>query len=140
MAGEKGIRDAVFDSAGLQVSKALPPPQKALTAAREFGVSLERHQSKEISREMAGSFDMVIAMEVWQLEVLRRLLPQRKDRFFLLPLFEEDGRNTGDRFSAYNIEDPYGKDVTFFRTCYQRIEKCLTGLFDQLSGGRENQQ
>lgn len=138
MAGEKGIWDAAFDSAGLQVSKASSPPQEALTAAREFGVNLELHRSKEISRAMAESFDMVITMEVWHLGVLRRLFPQRKDRFFLLPLFDEDGRNTGDRFSVYNIEDPFGEDSIRFRACYERIGKCLTGLFGQLGHGVEN--
>jgi protein-tyrosine phosphatase len=138
MAGEKGIPEAVFDSAGLQVSRALPPPPEALIAAREFGVSLDSHRSKRISREMAGSFDMVIAMEAGQWEALKRLFPHRRDRFFLLSLFCEDGRNTRDRFSVYNIEDPFGEDVVRFRACYERIEKSLTGLFGQLNGEAEN--
>ncbi|MCI0564656.1 MAG: hypothetical protein MN733_39820 [Nitrososphaera sp.] len=140
MAGEIGIGDAVFDSAGLQVTRALPPPQQALMAAREFGVSLEGHRSKEFSQAMAEAFDMVITMEAYQLETLRRLLPQRKDRFFLLPLFDGDPRNRSDCFSAYNIEDPYGKDVTCFRTCYVTIDRCLAALFRQLSGGGKKQQ
>jgi protein-tyrosine phosphatase len=138
MAGEKGILEAVFDSAGLQVSRALPPPQEALIAAREFGVSLDSHRSKRISREMAGSFDMVIAMEAGQWEALKRLFPLRRDRLFLLPLFDEDSRNMGDCFSVYNIEDPFGEDLARFRACYERVEKCLAVLFGQLSSRAEN--
>jgi protein-tyrosine phosphatase len=138
MAEGKGIPDAVFDSAGLQVSKALPPPQEALIAAREFGVTLDGHRSKRIGRGMVGSFDMVIAMEARQLATLKRLFPQRIDRFFLLALFDEDGRNTEDGFSMYNIKDPFGENFARFRACYGRIERCLTGLFGQLSSGVEN--
>jgi protein-tyrosine phosphatase len=138
IAGEKGILDAVFDSAGLEVSRAMPPPVEALIAAREFGVTLDDYRSKRISREMVRSYDMVIAMEAWQLEVLKRLLPQRKDRFFLLSLFDEDGGNTRDRFSIYNIEDPFRKDLARFRACYERIGKCLAVLFGQLSSGAKN--
>lgn len=51
--------------------------------------------------------------------------------FSLLPLFDEGGRNTEDRFRVYNIEDVFGEDLAGFRACYDRIEKCLAGLFIQ---------
>ena len=133
-AEEKGIQNMVFDSAGLEVSRAMPPPQEAIVAAKRFGITLDGHRSKRISREMAESFDIVIAMEAWQLQALRRLFPQYSDRFFLLPLFDENGRNTWDFYSVYNIADPFGKDLIRFRACYERIENCLAGLFSQLDG------
>lgn len=138
MAGEKGILNAVFDSVGLEVSRALPPPQEAIIAAWEFEVTLDGHQSKRIDRKMIRPFDMMIAMEVRQLMVLKRLFPQWKDRLFLLPLFDKDSRNAEDCFSVYNIKDPFGEDLAQFRACYGRIEKCLTGLFGQLSSGAKN--
>lgn len=138
MAVEKGIPYTVFDSAGLEVSGAFPPPQEAILAAREFGIALDIHRSKRISREMLESFDMVIAMEPWQLQVLARFYPPGRDRLFLLPLFDKGGRNTGDRFSTYNIADPFAEDVARFRACYGRIDKCLAGLFRQLGPGADN--
>ena len=133
----KGIQNVVFDSAGLEVFRAMPPPQEAMVAAKRFGITLDRHRSKRISREMAESFDMVIAMEAWQLQALQRLYPQCSNRFFLLPLFDESRNNKKDFFSVYNIEDPFGKDLIRFRVCYERIENCLAGLFSQLADRTE---
>ena len=137
MAGEREISIAVFDSAGLEVSRAISPPQEALIAAREFGVILDDYRSKSISRAIVGSFDMVIAMETRQLKVLGRLFPEQRDRFFLLALFDKDNSNSNDFYSMYNIEDPFGKDLPQFRGCYERIEKCLADFFCQLSGVAE---
>lgn len=116
----------------------MPPPLEALMVAREFGVILDDHRSKSIIREMAESFDIVIAMEARHMKTLKHLFPQRRNRFFLLSLFDKDDIETKNYFSLYNIEDPFGKDLVQFRICYQRIEKCLMGLFSQLSSGTEN--
>lgn len=138
IAGEMDIPYMIFDSAGLEVTKAMPPPLEALMVAREFGVILDDHRSKSIIREMAESFDIVIAMEARHMKTLKHLFPQRRNRFFLLSLFDKDDIETKNYFSLYNIEDPFGKDLVQFRICYQRIEKCLMGLFSQLSSGTEN--
>lgn len=138
IAAEKGIPIALFDSAGLEVTTACPPPKEALRVAKEFGVALDGYRSKRISREMAESFDMVIAMEARQVDVLERLLPQQRHRIFLLPLFDDNGRNERDLYTAYNIRDPFGEDFIRFRICYRRIERCLICLFKRLYGGTQS--
>lgn len=133
MARETGITNAVFDSAGLQVSHAFSPPLEAITVASEFGVNIGSHRSKRITPKMVESYDIVMAMEAQQLTVLKRVFAYRRDRLFLLPLYDGDQGDIRDRYSLYNIKDPFGKDRTEFRNCYQRIEKCLASLLGRLS-------
>jgi len=75
-----------FGSAGLHVPKPTPSPESAIQVARQFGVELENHRSQSISLELVKSYDMIIAMEVWQYAELQSSFGQHQGKLFLLPL------------------------------------------------------
>ena len=136
---DKGRSRMVFSSAGLEVSGQLPPPEEAIRAAEDFGVSHASHRSKKITPDAMKASDMVLAMDAGHLKVLRSAFPQFYYRIFLLPLFApRNGRPRGSYYH-YNIPDPYGQPGEGFRECFRIIEECLSGLFTEIEtrGGRE---
>lgn len=120
-----------FDSAGLIVSKSISSPKNAIIAAERFGINLSPHKSKEINIEMINTYDMIIAMETWQFHSLRKRFYTYKNNLFLLPLFDNFVSSDNAGFYKYNIKDPYGKDLDEFNDCFERIERCVEGLFKQ---------
>ncbi len=77
-------------------------------------------------------------MEPTQLKRLRKAYPEMRDQFFLLPRFL--GKD-GYRYAAGSrscVFDPYGRDLETFYECYEHIEACLEGMFDELGFRRSN--
>lgn len=128
-----GRRQIQCRSAGLEVTRSLPSPEEAVLAAKDFDVFLGDHRSKRFEVSMLQSFSMIFVMEAGQLKVLRKAYPAFKDKFFLLPLFEHNFGKTSRGYLRYNLEDPYGRALEDFQACYHRIQKCLEGVFRELS-------
>lgn len=131
---ERGMQGVSFQSAGLEVSLSLPPPDLAVEVAQRMGVSLKGHRSVGITEEMVKSADMLIVMEAWHIQRLRGLYPAFRDKMFLLPLFRADLNPTQNSFYRFNISDPYGADRETYLAAFARIEECLQGLLDQMQG------
>lgn len=123
--------DMRFDSAGLRVREATPSPENAIEAAEAFGVDLRGHKSKALDREMLDAVDVTLAMEPRHIEALEEQFPDYREKFFLLPLFDtKEAKRKG--FKAYNIEDPFGRDLQDFRDCYRRIQQCVSDLIEEI--------
>lgn len=118
-----------FGSAGLHVRKPLPPPEHAIRVAGEFGVDLETHRSQPISTDLVESYDVILAMEVWQYEELRALFPLKQEKMFLLPLLDPAGLGEEKGYAAFNIRDPYGGAPHAFQQCFWRIGRCIERAF-----------
>lgn len=125
-----------FNSAGLEVSQSLTPPENAILAARSFGVSLDDHKSRKINHKMINSADMIFVMEPWHLRSLKNFFPYQhaiQNKVFLLPLFQKKGTEIKETYHRYNISDPYDKPCDQFQICFRNIEKCLLELFTRIS-------
>jgi len=116
-------------SAGLHVSKPTSSPDEAIQAALRFGVNLEAHRSQSISLELVEAYNMVIAMEAWQYAVLRSSYPHHHEKLFLLPLLDSTEQAQHRGYAAFNIQDPYGCPPSAFDRCFERISRCIEGVF-----------
>lgn len=128
---ERSLKSVVSRSAGLQVPISLSSPHEVLEVAEKFGVNLDAHKSIGITKILAESSDIIIAMESWQVIRLREMFPMYGDRIFLLPLFEKKANGWRWSYDRYNISDPYGKSLPYFQECFHRIEKCIIELFSR---------
>ena len=122
----EGYGITVF-SAGLRVDIQGAPPLQAHEAAREFGVDLSDHLSKQVNKKMMDAHDIVFVMELRQIQLLKQTFPGYEDRIYLLPLQDKKDKNN-KVFYRYNIPDPYGKSHQEYEACYHRIEECLANL------------
>jgi len=114
-----------FGSAGLHVLKPIPPPDNAVIAAKQFALDLESHRSQLITLTLVESYDMIIAMEVWQYEHLQSLFPRYHEKLFLLPLLDRTGSGKEQGYEAFNIPDPYGGPASAFDKCFKRISQSI---------------
>lgn len=107
----------------------ISPPAEAVAAAKDFGVDMRTHKSRQMNYKQMETFDMIFVMEAWQYKYLRKLFIEFKNKIFLLPLLETDRSIKRNSYSKYNIKDPYGKGASEFNECYKRIESCIDSLF-----------
>ncbi|MGH9879049.1 MAG: hypothetical protein ACRD5H_15585 [Nitrososphaerales archaeon] len=127
---ERHVTGSVFGSAGLHVSKPLPSPEDAIRVAKQYGVHLDSHRSQAISQELVESYDMIIAMESWQYAELQLSFKHHQEKLFLLPLLDSKGPAKQYGYAAFNIQDPYGGTPSAFEECFERIGRCIEGLFN----------
>lgn len=126
--GEGIVSGMKFGSAGLEVPKPISSPKDAIQGARPYGIHLENHRSQAISLELVESYDMIIAMEVWQYTALRSSFERHHEKLFLLPLLDPKELTTYRGYAAFNVQDPYGGPPRAFAECFERVSTCLKGL------------
>jgi protein-tyrosine phosphatase len=125
---ERRLAGVAFGSAGLHVEKPIPSPENAIQAAKRFGLHLENHRSQSISLELVESYDMIIAMEVWQYAELKSSFRRHREKLFLLPLLCSS-KFCNEGYTAFNIQDPYGGLPIAFENCFERISTCIKNVF-----------
>jgi protein-tyrosine-phosphatase len=130
---ERGMEAIRVSSSGLIVKEPTPSPGGAIEAGKSFGVDLTGHISTQLTSEMVDNSDMILAMEPWQWEELKELYPDKTNKIFLLSLFEDSNGGNINPYLKYNITDPYGRGVSQFVACYNRIENCLIGILSNIS-------
>lgn len=127
---EAGRTDVKCGSAGIRTSQGARAPVDAVTAARQYGVSLDHHVPLALTRQLVARHDMVIVMEASQADQLRALYPEFRDRIFLLALYDD---TPGGAYERCNIADPFGQPLVAFEACYWRIERALRGWVRELT-------
>ena len=125
---DESFENMVFSSAGLEVPVSISSPREVLTVAEKFGVKINAHKSRVITYDLAESYDMIIAMESWQVMRLREMFPDYSDKIYLLPLFQINKKRWWWSYRLHNIADPYGNTLPYYYECFRRIERCIRDL------------
>jgi len=116
---ETGAQDWSVGSAGTWADpdKVVIPPTKWV--ASHLKLDLHTHKSRRISRDLLGSYDLILVMETNHREGLLVEFPEMENRLFLLSQIAA-GR-------AYNIPDPHTQPGDTF----QDVATELSDLIDK---------
>lgn len=121
-----------FSSAGIQGEFPRSSPVEAREAARFYGIDLSGFLSRKFDNTMAEHYDLIFVMDVWQFNYMVRTHHAIRNKVFLLPLYEKYPLAVIDKYTIYNIKDPYGKSLSDFSECYQRIVTCLSEFMKEI--------
>ena len=103
-----------------------PPDLRAQRAAERRGIDLSEQKARRVREEDFASFDLVIAMDELNLEVLVELSPpEYHDR---IKLFLDYAPQLGRR----DVPDPYYGGSNGFELVLDLIEDASIGLLEQL--------
>jgi len=128
IAGERGLMDVEFGSAGTAAWDGAPASDGALLVSLERGVDLSGHQARLVSREMLEDYDLVLAMGPHHAERLEAL--GGKGKTFLLTTY--GSRGASDR----PIGDPFGGNLSLYRETFDELDKEIRRAFDRLVAER----
>jgi len=110
-------------SCGLQTIVAAPANEDAVKVARARGVDLEEHKTTPIMYLVLKKTDLLVAMEPWQIEFMKRHLA-REHGYTLLGLWLKPTRP--------HIQDPYGFSFEYFERCFRDIEKSVHAISEKV--------
>lgn len=112
---KKDEKDIVCSSAGLMTVDDRQASENAITVAGEYGADISAHRSRMLTRSITRGADFIVCMTREQYDTLNRMLPEEK--LFIL---------------GGGIEDPYGRDLDFYRECGKKINDALPELYEKI--------
>jgi protein-tyrosine phosphatase len=115
-------------SAGLYAKPDRGADARALIVAREFGISLDNHRCRPLTKEMVEEFDAIVGMDCLNAAALLKRYPAAREKVFLLGAIDD-----GQCSRAIEIIDPYTGDLTDVRRCYEILNSRVHGLANLLN-------
>jgi protein-tyrosine phosphatase len=114
-------------SAGLNAVPGRPAHPWAITAAREWGISLENHRSRLLTAEIVNQADVLFVMDYQNLVQLLTRYPESRGKVFMLSAYASEEK------CPVEIRDPYYAGEQGTRSCYEILNTCIQSLVRNLS-------
>lgn len=128
VASERGLGDIEIASAGTSTWEGSPASDGALLVGIEHQLDLNEHRSRQLTRELVETHDIILAMGPHHLERIVAL--GAADRAFLLTDFASRGN------SQRAISDPMGSDLDVYRATFEELDREIRRVFDRLVAER----
>ena len=106
-----------------------PSPEEAVRIARERGISLETHRSRQATAETLLACDLLVCMEPAHEASLTQMLGKNHAANVIL-LGDLDSETPERR----EIVDPWGRGDRAFVSAFERIDRCTSRLGNLLRG------
>ncbi|UHQ18582.1 low molecular weight phosphotyrosine protein phosphatase [Lysobacter sp. KIS68-7] len=110
-----GGNEVVVESAGLAALVGNPVDPLAQRVLEDNGLSGEGHAARQVTPEMIGRADLVLAMQKRHVDAIHAISPQARGKTFLL------GRWEGN----CEVPDPYGKTLPVFEDNFRLIDRTV---------------
>ena len=116
-------------SCGLDTIEDAPANREAINTAKRLGFNLQEHRTTPIMYLILRKTDLLVSMEPWQGEFLKRHLV-KKHQSTLLGLWS--------RPILPYIQDPYGSKQPYFETCFNYIQSSVNELAKKIKNKSRN--
>jgi len=117
---EKGRTDVEVISAGIMMLLGIGATSATKEVLSTEGIDVSKHLSRKVTTDMVRRSDLILVMEKLHEEKVLQLVPDAKNRVFLLKEFAKiDGTTLG-------IDDPIGKSLEFYQKTMQVIKEAVT--------------
>ncbi|HSN22216.1 MAG TPA: low molecular weight protein-tyrosine-phosphatase [Usitatibacter sp.] len=123
MLASAGRREMQVGSVGThEYHVGMPAFPTAMETAKRRGYDISRHVARQITAGDLDRYDMLLALDRYNLASLRAITPTRhKGKIELLLEY-------GDAFRGREVPDPYGRDAADFERAMDLIEDGCRGL------------
>ncbi|EHV2508872.1 protein tyrosine phosphatase [Escherichia coli] len=115
--GERYLRnllpDKKIDSAGTGALIEHAADNSAIKVAKNHGLSLEGHHSRQFTSSLGRQYDLILAMEKSHIEQIGNIAPEVRGKTMLF----------GHWLEQRDIPDPYRKSDEAFLSVYKLIEQ-----------------
>ncbi len=121
---ERGRADVDVSSAGVMMMGGLGATAETMEVLQREGMDVSAHKSRRITREMLMKADMIVVMTGAHEAQVLSLVPQVKNRLFLLKEFAKIKENNLD------LADPIGRDVDCYAATLAVIRESVNKIAD----------
>ncbi|SHF00011.1 low molecular weight protein arginine phosphatase [Alkalibacter saccharofermentans] len=121
---KEGRNDEIaIDSAGISVYYSEGANPNAILAAREMGIDISSHISKQVDEYHIANSDLVLTMTTGQKEILKARYSGYAFKIFTLKEFEGDSK-------TWDIADPFGGSLDIYKRTAKEIKDAITNLIN----------
>lgn len=114
-------------SAGTIAMGGLTAAQHAKQVVREYGGSIDRHQTRSLNRELVDWADLILVMEYKHYENVLEINPDAVVKTFLLREYK--------RKTKYNeVPDPVGRDLSAYHLAAKKMLPALKQVAKDIAG------
>jgi protein-tyrosine-phosphatase len=126
-AARRGLAGVRCASAGIFAFPGQPAAGVSVLVARERGLDLGEHRSRELDLELVEWADLILGMTPSHAAGVSGLVPDAEVRL-LTEFLPDDDPNRGR-----GIADPVGGDRDTYERTYAELEAAIQALFDRLA-------
>lgn len=116
------------DAAGISAIEGIPPTKEAIICLAKRGLDVSKYQSKVANKDLISSSSLVLPMTYQQLNFLKKKYPKESGKIFLFRPYCNKFKAIANR----EIEDPYGKSMSFYEITCNKIEQDINRLIINL--------
>lgn len=128
LASSRQLADLQFESAGTSAWDGAPASDGAMLVGLEQRLDLNAHRARQLTRELVGGADLLLAMGPHHLERTEALGGVGKSH--LLTAYASHGQD------SHAIGDPFGGDLDTYRAAVGELTREIVRVFDRLVSGR----
>ena len=129
-AGARAMHDVIPSSAGTSAWDGAPASDGALLVGIERHLDVNSHRSRQLTKEIVGQSDLILAMGPHHLERIEALGGSGKG--FLLSDFASYGA------SVRPISDPIGAELDVYRATTDELEEEIRRVMDRIMAERSS--
>lgn len=124
LAGDLGPAIEVA-SAGANALQGYPAQEHAIEIMARIGIDISGHRARQLTREMARSADLILAMEMAHLWFIQRWEEIPRETLHLWLEFDPKAKSR-------QVADPYGGPLSGYQTCLETLRPAAAGIVHAL--------
>jgi protein-tyrosine-phosphatase len=120
LAGDLGSAIEV-SSAGTNALQGYPAQDHAIEIMARIGVDISGHRARQLTRALALSADLILAMEMAHLWFIQRWEEIQQEKLRLLLEFDPKAKSR-------QVTDPYGGPLSGYQRCLETLQPAVAGI------------
>jgi protein-tyrosine-phosphatase len=122
----KGVDQVTVSSAGTGAWEGAPISEAAYLVGLEQGVDLGEHRARLLSRDIVRGADLILVMSGHHLARVAELGGEEKVHLLGIYAGREDSQG--------EVSDPYGADLTTYRTTFAELQELIGSVVSRVAG------
>ena len=122
----RGIDSVTVASAGTGAWEGAPVSEGAYLVGLEHGLDLSEHRARLLSRDLVREADLVLVMSGHHLARVAELGGEHKVHLL--------GAYAGREPSRGEVTDPFGSDLTAYRTTFAELKELIAAVVSRVAG------
>ena len=121
--------DAEVISAGVIAVDGGTVSEYSIEAMSEIGIDISGYRTNALTADLIRKADLILVMEKAHLFSVTDLVPEAKDKTFLLREFAADEANPA---ADSSVPDPIGRPVEYYKRCRDLLRKATSQMLKKL--------
>ena len=121
-------------SAGISVISGMSPTPEAISVMFEQGIDISQHKALPLQEDLVKKADLILVMSNKHQDYIQIKFPFAQNKVFLIKKYalKSGLKNIQNNIENYEIVDPIGKPLDFYKTIAEELKENLKKIIDRI--------